>query len=372
MRDKPYDLLIIGGGSAGLTAANFAVKLGARVAILENNKIGGDCTWTGCIPSKTLLKAAQVAHTMRTADQFGLEAASPAVDLASIMKHVRSVVDDIYQEESPDVLRSRGIDVFLGETHFIDSHTLSVGNEIVEGKHIIIATGARIFVPKIWGIEDVRYDTYETIWDLEQLPERLLVLGAGMVGCELGQAFQRLGSKVTLIEARECILPKIDRQAAQTMEDIFAAEGIRLFQSTAIDRAWRDEGGIHLKSGKQEFTGDVLLLATGRQPNSSGLGLENAGVSYDASGIHIDKNLRTTQNHIFAAGDCTNSPQFTHVAGWQGFIAVRNALLPGNDKNDLKALPWTIFTDPQVAQIGLNVQESHARYGETPCPQLGR
>jgi len=257
---KTYDLLIIGGGSAGLTAADFAIKLGAKVAILEKHKIGGDCTWTGCIPSKTLLKTAKVAHDTRHAAKFGLSPTSLPIDFSAVMEHFRSVVDDIYQEESPDVLRAKGVDVFLGDTRFVDPHTLSVNDEIIKGKYIIIATGAQIFIPPIQGIKDVNCHTYETIWDLEQLPERLLVLGAGMVGCELSQAFQRLGSQVTLIEAQECILPKIDRNAALALEDIFVKEGIQLHRNTPIEQAWRDHDGIHLKSASSSLSERQVLL----------------------------------------------------------------------------------------------------------------
>ncbi len=360
---KTYDLLIIGGGSAGLTAADFAIKLGASVAILDNHKIGGDCTWTGCIPSKTLLKSAKVAHSMRHADSYGLQPSQTQTDLAAVMAHVHSVVDDIYQEESPEVLRAKGIDVFLGPTEFIDPHTLSVGDEIVSGKAIIIATGARVNIPSIKGIEDVDYHTYETIWELDDMPQRLLIVGAGMVGSELGQAFQRLGSEVSLIEAKECILPNIDRDAALTLEDIFSAEGIQIFTNTLIESVWQDKDGIHLKSKKREIVGDVLLMTTGRKPNLTGLGLEKASVDYTSAGLEVDQSLRTTQKHIYAVGDVTGAPQFTHVAGWQGYLAVRNALLPGNEKNDLSTLPWTLFTDPEVAQVGLTAEETKAKHG---------
>jgi len=274
-----YDLLIIGGGSAGLTAAEFAAKLGAKVAILERHKIGGDCTWTGCIPSKTLLKSAKIAHTLRTADEYGVKAVNPNVDLSAIMEHVRAVVNDIYREESPEVLRAKGIDVYFGNTEFINPNKLSVGDEIIEGKNIIISTGACVYIPPIQDIETVNYHTYETIWELEQLPERLLVLGAGMVGCEFSQAFQRLGAQVTLIETKERILHNIDLGAAQTLEEILIAEGVKIVKNTPINRVIHANDGIHLISDEKEFIGDVLLIATGRQPNVSEIGLEKANIS---------------------------------------------------------------------------------------------
>ncbi len=361
---KTYDLLIIGGGSAGLTAADFAVKLGASVAILEKDKIGGDCTWTGCIPSKTLLKSAKVAHDMRQAQKFGLIPSSHPIEFSAVMKRVRSVIDDIFWEESPEVLASRGIDVYLGESIFSDPHTLSVGDKIVKGKKIIIATGARAAIPPIQGIANVEYHTYETIWDLDQLPERLLVLGAGMVGCELSQAFQRLGSQVTIIESSEGILPNIDRTAAQTLVKIFTEEGIQLYSPTIIERAWQEKDGIHLNSEDNEFVGDTLLIATGRYPNHNDLGFENAGIDFNDNGIQVDEYLRTSQKHIFAAGDVTGAHQFTHVAGWQGFMAARNALIPANAKTELRNLPWTLFTDPEIAQVGLTQAEAISHFEE--------
>ncbi|MBC8508233.1 MAG: FAD-dependent oxidoreductase [Anaerolineales bacterium] len=361
---KKYDLLIIGGGSAGLTAADFAIRLGASVAILEKNKIGGDCTWTGCIPSKTLLKSSKVAHEMQHADKYGLVPARNEVDFSSVMAHVRSVINDIYLEESPEVLRAEGIDVFLGPIEFIDPHTLSVGDDIVRGKSIIITTGAKVHIPQIEGIENVEYHTYETIWQLEKLPKKLLIVGAGMVGCELSQAFQRLGSEVSLIEAKECILPNIDRIAALTLEEVFRKDGIQLFTNAPVEHSWQDDVGIHLKSKDQEFVGDMLLLTTGRKPNVTSLGLENTGVVYTPEGIQVDQNLRTSQKHVYAAGDVAGAPQFTHVAGSQGYLAVRNALLPGSQKNNLSNLPWTLFTDPEIAQVGLSADEAKVQLGE--------
>jgi len=215
--NKAYDLVIIGGGSAGLTAASFAIQLGARVALLEKHRMGGDCTWTGCVPSKTFIKAAKVAHQMRHAGRYGLTAAEPAVDLSAVMAHVRQVIDKVYQEESPEVLQADGIDVYLGAARFLDPQTLAAGEVTLKSRFFLIATGAHPYLPPIEGLDKVDYLTYESVWDLESLPQRLLVVGAGPIGCELAQAFQRLGSQVTLFASQDQLLPKDDPAAAEVI-----------------------------------------------------------------------------------------------------------------------------------------------------------
>ena len=360
---KPYDLVIIGGGSAGLTAAGFAVQLGARVALVEKHRLGGDCTWTGCVPSKTLLKAAKVAHEMRTADHYGLSSVEPAVDLKAVMAHVRAVVNEVYQEESPEALRADGIDVLLGEARFLDSHTLTTGEATLSARNVLIATGAHPFIPPIAGLERVDHWTYETIWDLDVLPQRLLVVGAGPIGCEMAQAFRRLGSKVTLLASRDRLLPRDDPAASHALAEVFEDEGINVIYNARAEIAWQDEKGVHVGAGGNGVVGDELLVTTGRRPNVHGLDLEKAGVAYSTAGIEVDDNLRTNQRHIYAAGDCIGSYQFTHYAGWQAAMAVRNALLPGASKGVTDLVPWTTFTDPEVAHIGLTEDKAREQFG---------
>jgi len=346
---EPYDLVIIGAGSTGLTAADFAVQLGARVALIERDRTGGECTWTGCVPSKTLLKAARVAHEMRAAGRFGLPPVEPVVDLKSVMAHVWTVVTDVHEEESAEVLRAKGIDVYLDAARFLDPHTLTAGEETLSARHVLIATGAHPFLPPVDGLESVDCLTYESIWDLEVLPQHLLVLGAGPIGCEMAQAFRRFGARVTLLSSRDRILPRDDPAAARVLADVFEAEGIDVRTNARAERAWQDErssshsegkrsgtfqyegkrSGIHLLAGGDELVGDTLFVAAGRRPNVKGLDLEKAGVSYSEKGIQVDKHLRTAAHHIYAAGDCIGRHQFTHYAGWQAVTAVRNALLPG-------------------------------------------
>jgi pyruvate/2-oxoglutarate dehydrogenase complex dihydrolipoamide dehydrogenase (E3) component len=330
---------------------------------VEKHRIGGDCTWTGCVPSKALLKAAKVAHQMRTAGRFGLVPLKPEVDLKRVMDHVREVIAEIYEEESPEALHADGIDVFIGEGRFIDPHTLSVGEGTLTARNILLATGARPDTPSIQGLDDVDYLTYENVWELETLPEHLIVIGAGPVGSELSQAFRRFGSRVTLIEQEERILTHDEAEASRVLSDVFTAEGIDLRLSTVVRRVWQDDDGIHLDLGGDELVCDRLLVAVGRHPTVDGLDLKNAGVEYNAQGILVSDKLQTSQRHIYAAGDCVGGYQFTHYAGWQGFMAARNALLPGSSKGVLEQVPWTTFTDPEVAHVGFSEAQAREQFG---------
>ncbi len=360
---KTYDLAIIGGGAAGLIAAPFAIQLGARVAFVEKDRIGGDCTWTGCVPSKTLLKAARVAHQMRTADRYGLPPVDPAVDLKSVMSRVHSVIEEIYQPTAPEELRRKGMDVFLGEPRFLGSHTLAIGETILTAQKIIICTGAHPVIPPISGLDGVNYLTYRNIWNLEVLPRHLVVIGAGPIGCEMAQAFHRLGAGVTLLEAGDRLLPNDDASASPVLAKVFTDEGIDLLFNAAVERAWQDGDSIHLMAGDKEIVCDALLVAAGRRPNVEGLRLEKAGVRYTEHGMQVDDHLRTSQPHIYAAGDCTGGYQFSHYAGWQGFMAVRNTLLPGKAKGISGLVPWCTFTDPEVAHVGLTEAQAREKLG---------
>jgi pyruvate/2-oxoglutarate dehydrogenase complex dihydrolipoamide dehydrogenase (E3) component len=360
---EEYDLVVIGAGSAGLTAAGFAVQLGARVALVEKHRIGGDCTWTGCVPSKTLLKIAKVAHEMRNGDRYGLIPVDVAVDLKAVMSVVHNVINQVYQHESPEALRANGIDVLLGNVHFLDPHTLSVNENTIKARHFLLSTGAHSFVPPIDGLDSFNYLTYENIWDLEVLPEHLLVIGAGPIGCEIAQAFRRLGSRVTVIEGGERMLPRDESDASQVMAEVFSNEGIDLNFNVKVDRVWQKEKAIHVAAAEEGFVGDALLVAVGRRPDVDGLALEKAGVNYSPRGIDVDEHLRTSQRHIYAAGDCIGSYQFTHYAGWQAAMAVRNALIPGTARGIRDAVPWATFTDPEVAHVGLAEQQARERYG---------
>lgn len=361
---RNYDLAIIGMGAAGLIAASLAKEMGARVALLEKDKIGGDCTWTGCVPSKTLLKTAKVAHMMRTAGKYGLPPTDPKIDIKSVLGHVQDVISVIYQHTTPESLQSRGVDFYQGEAHFLDMHRLSLGEEELRANYIVLCTGAQPAIPPIPGLESVKYLTYLNVWELNSMPAHLVVVGGGNIGCEMAQAFARLGSQVTLLEATPRILPRDDASAALALADVFRKEGINIRFGAEISKVWQNQDKAYLLVGEREIVADALLVATGRHPNVEGLDLEKAGVSYSRFGIKVDQYLRTSQRHIYAAGDCTGGYQFSHYAAWQAFIAVRNALLPGKTKGITEAVPWTTFTDPEVAQVGLTEDRARQRFND--------
>ncbi|MBI4288229.1 MAG: FAD-dependent oxidoreductase [Chloroflexi bacterium] len=358
-----YDLIVIGAGSGGLTAAGFAAQLGARVALVEKHRIGGDCLWTGCVPSKTLLKVAKVAHQMRTADRYGLSSVEPDIDLGKVMAHVQATMEGIYQDHSP-ALRENGIDVFDMETgRFVDPHTVAAGDTRLTGRKILITTGAHPFIPAIPGLDGMDYLTYESIWKLNVLPRRLIVVGGGPIGCEMAQSFRRLGAEVTIVEGGDRILPGDEPAASQALTDVFAAEGIDVRRKVVVERVWQDKNGIHVAAGAKLLAADALLIAVGRRPSVDGLDLEKAGVAYSAKGIEVDDHLRTSQGHIYAAGDCASAYQFTHYAGWQAFMAARNALLPGASRGVSDRVPWTTFTDPEVAHVGFTEDDARSKLG---------
>jgi len=363
MKDT-YDLAIIGGGATGLIAAPFAVQLGARVAFIEKDRIGGDCTWTGCVPSKTLIKSARVAYQMRTASRFGLAPVDTAVDLKPVMEHVRSVIAEVYSHTTPETLRNQGINVFLGEPHFIDAHTISVGDQTLSANYMLICTGAHPFIPPITGLDKTSYLTYKNIWNLNVLPKHLVVMGGGPIGCEIAQGFRRLGSKVTLLEGSDRLLPHDDNDASRILAEVFRNEGIDLRLKSSVERTWQIGGDVHLTAAGEEIVCDALLVAVGRRPNIDGLDMDKAGVEYSKQGIKVDRHLRTSQPHIYAAGDCLGGFQFSHYAGWQGFIAVRNALLPGSSKGITDQVPWTTFTDPEVAHVGMTEEQARQKLGD--------
>ncbi|MBI3968848.1 MAG: FAD-dependent oxidoreductase [Chloroflexi bacterium] len=356
-----YDLIVIGAGSGGISAAPFAAQLGAKVALVEKASVGGDCLWTGCVPSKALIKTAKVAWELRTAGRFGLTPSRPSVDLGKVMAHVNDVVQRVYQFESPQTLAEQGVDVIVGEARFVDPHTIAVGDRRLQAKHFLISTGGSAKVAPIPGIAETPHLTYETVFDLPWLPERLLVIGAGPIGLELGQAFHRLGSEVTIFQRSQRLLSMADPDASRIIAEALTFEGLRLQIGARIEHVSRGSGHVELVTTGATFEGDALLVALGRQPQID-LDLERAGVEYSAQGIPVDEALRTNVKHIYACGDVIGSHQFTHYAGWQGYIAVRNALLPLTSNGLREQVPWTIFTDPEVARVGLTEPEARERY----------
>ena len=358
-----YDLVVIGGGSAGLLAAPLAAKLGARVALVEKDRPGGDCLFTGCVPSKTLVKVAKVAWEMRHADAVGLTPSPPVVDMARVSAHIQDVIARIYEHDSPEALGRAGIEVIRGAARFTSPHTLVAGDRELRGRRFLICTGSRPAVPQIPGLEAVDVLTYEDLFSLQALPRRLLVVGAGPVGMEMSQAFGRLGSAVTVFQRSPRLLTVADADCSAVMANVFRDEGIDLRLGAAIGHVARVGDEVVVTADGGHIAGDALLVAAGRLPSVDGLGLEQAGVASGPRGISVDAHLRTSQPHIYACGDVLGGEQFTHLAAIQAYQATRNALLPGRTKGTLEGAPWVVFTDPEVARVGLTEQEARRRHG---------
>lgn len=371
MADKyDYDLVIVGAGSAGITGATFAAQVGARVALVEQARVGGDCTWTGCIPSKALIHVAKVAYAVQRASQYGIGALptpsastaspQPATDMSKVRDFLNRAIGDVYSMETPEVLRARGIDVVQAPASFLDPHTLRAGARTLTGKAFLLCTGAGPTLPQALGLDGVPYLTYEHFFANSILPEHLIVVGGGPVGLELAQAYRRIGAHVTLVASR--LLPREEPKVALLLEKVLAREGVARAHGRAT--AFKmSEGAITVEVGEGEVSGDLLLIATGRAPNVSGLDLEKAGVSYSDRGIQVNEHLQTSAAHVYAAGDCTGGYQFTHYAGWQGFQAVRNALFVGSSIGISEIVPRTTYTDPEIAQVGYTEAGARRKFG---------
>jgi pyruvate/2-oxoglutarate dehydrogenase complex dihydrolipoamide dehydrogenase (E3) component len=358
-----YDIAVVGAGSAGVWAAPFATQLGARVALIERARIGGDCTWTGCVPSKALLEAANVVWRMRTAHRFGVDPVQPTVDLGRVMASVRAAIERVYRFETPAALEAAGVDVYLGAARFDDAHTLTVGDDTrIRTRHVLLCTGARPVVPSITGIENTPYWTSETVWEQSRLPRHLLIIGGGPAGSELAQAFVRLGSDVTVFERASRPLEIADPEASAILQTVLEGEGVRFRLRADVERVSSIGDRVVITDRGENVEGDALLVAVGRRPTVDGLDLERAGVAYTDRGIEVDGQLRTSQRDIYACGDVLGSFQFTHYAAWQAAMAVRTILFPGSAPGVREHVPWAVFTSPELAQCGLTEAAARERY----------
>lgn len=348
------DVVVVGGGTAGIVAAKTAAGFGVRVVLIERERPGGDCLWTGCVPSKALIAAASTAATIRYARSFGIDAGEPRVDFPRVMAHVSRAIAEIAPVDSPEALTEAGVIVVAGDAVFTGPDTVAVGSGSLHFGQAIITTGASPSVPPISGLDTTAYLTSETLWSLASLPERLLIIGAGTVGCEMAQAFARLGSAVTLVGRAETILPREDASASAILSAALTDEGVHILTSTTVTRI--DDGEAITDTGLA-CTFDKVLVATGRTPRTVALGLESAGVSLEEHGyVVVDDHLRTTNPRIWAAGDLTGHPQFTHVAGMHGSLAASNAVLGVLRKIDKTGTPRVTFTDPEIASAGIDVR----------------
>jgi pyruvate/2-oxoglutarate dehydrogenase complex dihydrolipoamide dehydrogenase (E3) component len=365
-----YDVVIIGAGSAGLVACKVANGLGKKTALIEKRKLGGDCTWFGCIPSKTLIKSANIAHQMTRLREFGLEP-STAIELNAdrVMAHVRAVVQADADGHPPETFEAEGINVLFGAPRFLDNNNIELGERKISSKKFVVCTGSHPFIPSIQGLQDIPYLTNETIFDLEVLPRSMIVLGAGPIGIELSAALNRLGVKITIVQRSADILKKDDKELVDRLVQTLRAEGVEILTETRTTGFTRHGDNIVAdiedEKGTLQIEAESVLVSVGRRPNLDHLALEKAGVEFDSKGIIVDNHLKTTAKNIYACGDIVPPYLFTHVAEYEAIIAATNACfgLPIKTTNYDNVL-WTTYTNPELAHAGLTEAQARERYGD--------
>lgn len=364
--DDRFDLVVIGGGTAGLVTAAGAAGLGARVALVERDRLGGDCLWTGCVPSKALIGSARIARAFREAGAFGLRPRDPEPDGARVLESVREVRARIQPHDDPARFRAMGVEVVEGAARFLSPSEIAVdGGRRLRGRRFVIATGSRPAVPPIEGLEETGYFTNETAFDRASLPSSVAIIGGGPIGVEFAQAYRRLGVEVTVLEMADRLLPREEPELSARLTERLEAEGVRAHTGSAVTRVARREGrAVLAPEGGQEVEAAEILVATGRRPNVEGLGLEEAGVRVGPEGIEVDDRLRTSRRHIFAAGDVTGGLLFTHIADHEARTVVQNALFPIRARISYDAVPWCTFTEPELAHVGWTEEEARERHGD--------
>lgn len=365
-----YNLVVIGGGTAGLVTAAGAAGLGATVALVERQLLGGDCLNVGCVPSKALIRAARAAAAVREAGAFGVEVpAGVRVDFPAVMERMRRLRAHLSAHDSAQRFRALGVDVFLGNACFTGPDTLAVDGQPLRFAKAVIATGSRASEPPIPGLTDAGYLTNETVFSLTELPQRLAVIGAGPIGCELAQAFARFGSEVFLIEALHGILPNDDSDAAEIVQRAMGRDGVQVLCCGKDLQISRTDGGKRLRvdshGGHYDIVVDEILVGVGRVPNLEGLGLEAASVTYEKTGVTVNERLQTTNPHIYAAGDICSPYKFTHVADAMARLVIQNALFFGRAKASALTIPWCTYTDPEVAHVGLSAPQEQGMAMQT-------
>ena len=358
------DICVIGAGSGGLSVAAGAVQMGAAVVLIEKDKMGGDCLNTGCVPSKALLAAGKHAQAFRTSGPFGIKPATPNIDFAAAMAHVREVIQGIEPHDSVERFESLGVNVIKGAARFTSRNEVAVGERRIRAKRFVIATGSRATVPPIPGIDDTDYLTNETLFENSACPDHLIIVGGGPIGIEMAQAHYRLGVKVTVLE-RMRALPNDDPDLAAIVVKALLDEGVSIREEVNIASVSGKTGDVRvtLQDG-EEIRGSHLLMATGRAPGVADLGLDEAGIQYSRSGVEVDSRLRTTNKRVFAIGDAKGGLMFTHLAGYDAGIVIRNILFKLPTKANYSAIPWVTYTDPELSQVGLTEAQAKEQYGD--------
>lgn len=361
MKDYDFDIGVIGGGAAGLTVTAGAAQLGAKTLLIEKERhLGGDCLHFGCVPSKTLIRTAQVYHQMKTAGNYGLpQIEVPPVDYRLITRRIQDVIGTIQKHDSEERFCSLGARVEFGSPAFVDEHTISLNGNTYSARRWVISTGSSPSVPPTAGLNTISFLTNKDIFSLDHLPRSMIMLGAGPIATEMSQAFSRLGTVVTVVQRGNQILTREDKDMADEVLKVLTSEGVRVYLNSTIVSVNESNGEkeVIITDGlgkTSSLKAEMLMVAMGRIPNLESLGLENIGVDFDRRGLKVDNRLRTTQKHIYAAGDVTGTYQFTHAAGYEGGIVISNAIFHIPRKVDYTFFPWCTYTDPELASIGMN------------------
>jgi pyruvate/2-oxoglutarate dehydrogenase complex dihydrolipoamide dehydrogenase (E3) component len=371
---QKYDVIVIGAGSGGLVAATSAKRKGYKVALLEKNKIGGECTHYGCVPSKALLNAAKMFEaTKHLSEKYGIAeiTVSGTLDFESVMEGVDKIVQKIYSHETPDVFEKLGIDVFVDKSgaSFIDSHTVQIGNDILKFDYAIICTGSSPVKIDIPGSSEMEFLHNENFWNIRELPKSIVFIGGGVISAEIGQALTRFGSKVSILDNNDTILKVLDKEVITVIRKSLEKEGASIITNANLKEFKKGKGKkivVFEQNNKiVEIETDSIFIAAGRKPNIKGLNLENASIDYDNKAIHTNSFLQTSSPHIYSCGDVTSTAKFTHTASHQAEIVIKNIIENNVKENDLSILPWAIFTEPEIAHVGLSEKQARDKFGDS-------
>ena len=356
-----HDVIVIGGGAAGLTAAGGCALFGLDVALIEARKMGGECLNDGCVPSKALIAAAKRAAEAREATRYGVTLAAPQVEWAGVHRHIHDAIAAIAPHDSEERFEEMGCDVFRDRARVTGPQSVEVGGRTITAPRIVIATGSKPAVPPVEGLDAVPYLTNENLFDLAELPDHLVIVGGGVIGMEMAQSFRRLGSEVTVVEPG-ALMSRDDPDSVAVIREVMEGEGVRFVKGKA-EKVEGSEGGITLSTGDETIRGSHLLIATGRSANCRGFGLEEIGVAMGKDGIEVDDRRRTSVKGIYAIGDCRAGPRLTHVSGYEGSNVALEITLGLPAKVDWSALPWCTYTEPEVAQIGMTERDAKKKHG---------
>ncbi len=358
-----HDVIVIGGGAAGLTAAGGCALFGLDVALIEGNKMGGECLNNGCVPSKAIITAAKRAQEAREEKRYGVQLSPPKVEWAGVHKHIHDAIAHIEPHDSKETFEEMGCEVIMGHAAITGRQTVEVGGRTLKAPRIVIATGSGPFVPPIDGLDTTPYLTNENLFELTEQPEHLVIIGGGVIGMEMAQSFRRLGSEVTVIEPGKP-MGRDDRESVQVVVDVMTEEGVRFVKGKAA-KVEGTEGQITVHTdGGESVSGSHLLIAVGRKARVTGYGLEELGMELGRNGIKVDDRRRTSVKGIYAIGDCREGPRLTHVSGYEGSNVALEIVTGIPTKVDWKALPWCTYTEPEVAQIGMTEEEAREKHGD--------